>query len=401
MPIKQKIKKLFQRKIKHLKLNKRICPVCGSVKRTKILNIDNWKKIDSKGNIYLIDKRYCLCRSCDLVYTNPTVNPKVFDKLYENSIVGSFTNQKNKKNKKKTFTFDKISKKFLKKNINILEVGCGSGILLKHLHQKYRFSKKYLNGLEPSKEIFKTLKSNKFFKVQNIFLNDLSDKKKYDFIIMDNVFEHFEYPRKSLIKISKILSSDGLIYISIPNSEKIKNLNNDPFNHTCKYNLDNIKILLNNYNFKIMKFNKDLSQINLIAKKNSNKLLKFKNNKIFIKNLKIKISKIKIDIENLKNKIKKIRKLIIPQNKKLVIFGAGNYSLWILDLLKLNKYIKYGVDNNSIYQNKTRNNIRILSPNKLLDQDYNYILVLSAAFKKDITKQILKMKIEKSKILTF
>ena len=51
MPIKQKIKKLFQRKIKHLKLNKRICPVCGSVKRTKILNIDNWKKIDSKGNI--------------------------------------------------------------------------------------------------------------------------------------------------------------------------------------------------------------------------------------------------------------------------------------------------------------------------------------------------------------
>ena len=41
----------------------------------------------------------------------------------------------------KTFTFDKISKKFLKKNINILEIGCGSGILLKHLHQKYRFRK--------------------------------------------------------------------------------------------------------------------------------------------------------------------------------------------------------------------------------------------------------------------
>ena len=57
MPIKQKIKKLFQRKIKHLKLNKRICPVCGSVKRTKILNIDNWKKIDSKGNIYAVDDR--------------------------------------------------------------------------------------------------------------------------------------------------------------------------------------------------------------------------------------------------------------------------------------------------------------------------------------------------------
>ena len=74
-----------------------------------------------------------------------------------------------------------------------------------------------MNGLEPSKEIFKTLQSNKFFKVQNIFLNNL-DNKKYDFIIMDNVFEHFEYPKNSLVKISQILSNDGLIYISIPDS---------------------------------------------------------------------------------------------------------------------------------------------------------------------------------------
>ena len=66
----------IKHKIRHLKLKKRICPVCGSIKRTKILDIDNWKKIDSKGNIYLIDKRYCFCRSCNLVYTNPTVNPK-------------------------------------------------------------------------------------------------------------------------------------------------------------------------------------------------------------------------------------------------------------------------------------------------------------------------------------
>ena len=100
-------------------------------------------------------------------------------------------------------------------------------------------------------------------------------------------------------------------------------------------------------------------------------------------------------------KIKKIRKLIISKNKKLVIFGVGNYSLWILDLLRLTKYIKYGVDNNSIYHNKIRNNITIHHPNKLADKEYDYILILSAAFKADITNQILNMKIEKNKILTF
>ena len=169
---------------------------------------------------------------------------------------------------------------------------------------------------------------------------------------MDNVFEHFEYPKKSLIKIYKVLSSDGLVYISIPNSEKIKNLNNDPFNHTCNYNLDNIKILLNNHNFKIIKFNKDLNQINLIAKKNSNPLLKFRNNKNFVKNLKAKIKIIKFRIKNLNDKIKKIRKLIISRNKKLVILEQEIILSGFLDLLKLNRHINYGVDNNSIYQKK-------------------------------------------------
>ena len=91
--------------MKHLNLKKRLCPVCGSIKKINILNIDKWKKIDSKSNIYLIDKRYCLCKTDGLFYTNPTVNPKIFDKLCENSITGSLANQKNVRNKNKILTF--------------------------------------------------------------------------------------------------------------------------------------------------------------------------------------------------------------------------------------------------------------------------------------------------------
>ena len=401
MSIKYNLKKTSKPLVRHLQLKKRACPVCSSKKKLNILNINNWKKMDNKGKVYAINKKYCICKKCDLVYTNPTVDPKIFDKLYENSIVGSFFNSKNSKNSNKIKFFDNLIKKYISKKYKVLEVGCGSGVLLKHLSTKYKFKKKNLLGIEPSKEIFKKLIKNKFFKIKNIFLDSLKQKKNYDFIVMDNVFEHFEFPRKSLKKISNILNDKGLIYISIPNTEKIKGVQDDPFNHTCNYNSNNIRTLLNNNNFKIIKLSKDTNLINLIAKKSNNQLKIFKPNKKFFHNLRFKLKKINNKLKLLYKRADKIKLQIYKNNKKIVVFGAGNYSLWILSILKIEKFIKYGVDNNLIYENTIRNNITIYNPSKLKNIDYDKILVLSGVFKKDILNQLLQMKIKRNKIILF
>ena len=401
MRLKNIFKQSYKNSNKRLKLKKRSCPVCNSNKKTKILNIYNWKKMDSNGKIFTIDKKYCLCSNCNLVYTNPTVDPKIFDKLYTNSVVGSFFNHKNSKNILKLDKFDQLVGKYLDKNKKVLEIGCGSGVLLKHLNKKYKIKNLNLLGLEPSKEIFKTFKSNKNFKIVNKFLDKFVTKKKFDLIIMDNVFEHFEYPKESLKKIFHLLSKSGIIYIAIPDTENIKTIQNDPFNHTCNYNYNNINILLNNSKFKILNKKQSFQQINLVAKKSLNSYKKFKVEKKFKKKLNLKINSIKLSLEKKYKKMKKIRKKIISENKKIVFFGAGNYALWILDLLKINDCIKYGVDNNSIYQNKIRNNFKIFHPKKLIENDYDCILILSGAYKKDIKNQILKIKINKNKILSF
>jgi len=401
MRLKNIFKQSYKNSNKRLKLKKRSCPVCNSNKKTKILNIYNWKKMDSNGKIFTIDKKYCLCSNCNLVYTNPTVDPKIFDKLYTNSVVGSFFNHKNSKNILKLDKFDQLVGKYLDKNKKVLEIGCGSGVLLKHLNKKYKIKNLNLLGLEPSKEIFKTFKSNKNFKIVNKFLDKFVTKKKFDLIIMDNVFEHFEYPKESLKKIFHLLSKSGIIYIAIPDTENIKTIQNDPFNHTCNYNYNNINILLNNSKFKILNKKQSFQQINLVAKKSLNSYKKFKVEKKFKKKLNLKINSIKLSLEKIYKKMKKIRKKIISENKKIVFFGAGNYALWILDLLKINDCIKYGVDNNSIYQNKIRNNFKIFHPKKLIENDYDCILILSGAYKKDIKNQILKMKINRNKILSF
>ncbi len=401
MPLKNILKQSSKNSNIRLKLKKRNCPVCNSNKKTKILNIYNWKKMDSNGNIFTIDKKYCLCSNCNLVYTNPTVDPKIFDKLYTNSIVGSFFNHKNSKNIIKLDKFDQLVGKYLDKTKKVLEIGCGSGVLLKHLNKKYKIKNLNLLGLEPSNEIFKTFKSNKNFKIINKFLDKFITKKKFDLIIMDNVFEHFEYPKKSLKKIFQLLNKSGIIYIAIPDTENIKTIQDDPFNHTCNYNYNNINILLNNSKFKILNKKQSFQQINLVAKKSLTSYKKFKVEKKFKKKLHFKINLIKLSLEKIYKKIEKIRKQIISENKKIVFFGAGNYALWILDLLKINNYIKYGVDNNFIYQNKIRNNFKILHPKKLIDNDYDCILILSGTYKKDIKNQMLKMKINRNKILSF
>jgi SAM-dependent methyltransferase len=382
----------------HLKLYFRNCPICNSSKKRRILKVQNWKKINSNNQIYAFDKKYCICLNCNLIYTSPTVKPHIFDKLYENSIVGSFFQGNNNKNNIKIKVFKKIAINFLKKDDNILEIGSGNGVLLKFLSKKYK--KKNLLGIEPSKKIYDFFKKNKYFKIRNIFLNKLSDKKKFNFIIMDNVFEHFEYPSKCLKKISKILQTNGLIYIAIPNSKKLNIIQNDPFNHTCNYNINNIKILLNNNNFKILKHYQNYNQIYLVAKKQKNRLLRFKNDSKFLHIILSKIKLIKARLREVKLKIKKIKIDIISNKKKIVIFGSGNYALWILDLFKIDQSILYGVDNNVLYHNRVRNNIKIYHPRKLLLNNYDYILILSGMFKSEIINQIKKMNIDEKKILT-
>ena len=77
-------------------------------------------------------------------------------------------------------------------------------------------------NIEPSKKLFEKLRNNKFFHIENKFVDKIRLNKKYDLIIMDNVLEHIEEPNKVLKKIKLILNENGIIYIAVPNILKYK-----------------------------------------------------------------------------------------------------------------------------------------------------------------------------------
>ena len=104
------------------------------------------------------------------------------------------------------------------KNKKVLEVGSGSGRILKNL---LKYNPKTLTGLEPSKAIKiakKNLKNNKI-KFLNIKAEDLNANEKYDFIFSLGVIHHIENKNVSLKKIFQCLSKKGKFVIWVYGKE--------------------------------------------------------------------------------------------------------------------------------------------------------------------------------------
>ena len=387
-----------------LKLYNRNCPSCRSADHKLFYSNKNFEKIDATGKKYLVDKFYVTCKKCNLVYTNPTVRPSVFDKIYENSIVGSFNSIKNSKpNLKKFKYFTDLVDKSIIKNKKILDIGCGQAELLKNISKKYKISKKKIFAIEPSKKIYNYLKKNTSINVKNTFLDRLNDKIKYDFLILDNVFEHFEHPHKSLKKMQTILSKNGYVYVSVPNVLKPDFEYEDPLNHTCNYYKNNIINLFANNNFKVIRLITTDTLINFIAVKQEGTISKINLSKDAKK---FTLLRKKI-LKNKKKKQKKNTIIIKKGNQikqrglKIIIFGSGNYSLELLTKMNIDKNILGYIDSNRLYHGLVRNGHKVYGIQQLKNLNFDKIIVASNKYKMEIYSLLIRKKINKEKIVLF
>jgi trans-aconitate 2-methyltransferase len=115
-----------------------------------------------------------------------------------------------------------------KKNVNILEIGCGIGVL-SYMLQK-ALSKINLYSIDASSKSIETAKKiNKQFNTQffNINANMISEKfanNFFDLIILYDVMEHIEKEKHYdfFSQLKTLLADDGRIFINIPNPEYLE-----------------------------------------------------------------------------------------------------------------------------------------------------------------------------------
>lgn len=109
----------------------------------------------------------------------------------------------------------------LENDSTVLEVGCGSGILLSMLASE--FKNLDFEGLEPFGDGFSSLATlNKIVKNTGVDIlgesyESFSTNKRFDLIFCVNVFEHLKDWRQFLCWASELLSKNGKLVVLCPN----------------------------------------------------------------------------------------------------------------------------------------------------------------------------------------
>ena len=165
---------------------------------------------------------------------------------YEGWELGFFDSSKNFRK----YQFDLI-KKFI--SGNVAEIGPGNGI----------FSEYYLDYcdkldlFEPDKNLYSKL-NDKLTSLKKITV--INDKlnittNTYDVILYLDVLEHIEDDEKEIYKAHKALKKGGYLVINVPAFQFLYSDFDKDVGHIKRYTKKDIRSLVSNYNFEIIKLN--------------------------------------------------------------------------------------------------------------------------------------------------
>ena len=163
------------------------------------------------------------CNSCDFIYHSKILRD-IYRELppYTDDTIEVKTKKRFFQIQSQNFIINKylllLAKSLLKslsknKIVNFLDFGCGWGDTIK-IAASLKFNS---FGTEINEDKIKYLKEN------NInLLNMQKNKKLFDIILCNQVFEHLERPQEIAKLISKTLKKDGIFVIAVPNGSLIK-----------------------------------------------------------------------------------------------------------------------------------------------------------------------------------
>ena len=250
------------------------CEICDS---------DDLQLISNKGRDYL-ETNTSICKQCGFVFLSPRMAhsdyiefySKTYDKLYRTNNFGEEYNEE--KIAANPYGFEPVYqriKPYVQQNneLRILGIGSGDGNNLKYLGNRLNTSQ--LFAIEPSEEGQKHIKTRGITLVSNDIMNKWVEKleHKMDVIVLRHVFEHLPNLNKSLMKIHEALSSNGLVYMAVPNSYDVGNMSllRDFFRivHLSYFSMSSLRNILIKNKFEIIElkeFKGANSELYVIAK---------------------------------------------------------------------------------------------------------------------------------------
>jgi len=352
------------------------CRVCGhNFFEEALLKYENMPKaaqflpdVQSLKDDQGVNLEVCQCSGCGLVQLSNAPVP-----YYREVIRASAVSEEMKGFRKNQFR--DFVKKYLLQRKKIIEIGCGMGEFLS-IMQKFS-AESY--GLEYSQEsIARCVKSG--LKVFPGFVENAAYKinnSPFDAFFILNFLEHLPDPNETLRGIYNNLTDDGIGLIEVPNFDMI--LNKKLFSefigdHLFYFTGETLNSTLSFNGFEVIECKVEWYDYIISA--------------VVKKKKRTDLSDFHKYQAKLKNEIDKYLSLF--KDKKVAIWGASHQALAIISLLNLSGRIEYVIDSAVFKQGKftPATHIPIVSPDKLLSNKVDAIIVMAAGYSDEVAKII-------------
>lgn len=379
----------------------RCCPVCfndeGEVLHNQSFSLP-------KEHPLPISYDVVTCSKCGFVFADSSGHQNDYDLFYKDFSKYEYSNMEGEgffnDDKKLERTADDISLFLHDKSAKILDVGCAEGNLLLKLKDREYIN---LNGIDPSPSCVSYIK-NKYQINANIGelsnLTSIFKGEKFDCVILSHVIEHVYDLKIAIQNIYPLLNDQGVLYLEVPDASRYLDYYIVPFhyfdvehiNHFDEHSLTNLTSMNNFERIFIDKKEIRVSEQNFYPSiygffRKSDK----KNSLKICPNFECK--------DQIKGYIKKSKKsncfpeiaCLVDSNEEIVVWGAGSYTTQLLKNTYLSKCnIIAFIDSDPNKQGSKLKNIKIYPPT-ILKKCSKLIIISSAIYSDDITKQIKKM----------
>lgn len=383
-------------------LNRR-CPICkhnyGKSMKKINMNLPDFINLPKSYNVVI-------CEQCGFSFADNNASLNDYEQYYTDC--NNYSQQRTlikdeTKNDYSNMRLRLMERYIQNKKDSILDIGCGSGLLLEYMRNE---GYENLLGLDPSQESIEILKSKGInYKQGSIFCGEYTELyKRFDIIMCTGVLEHLLDLHMVIRNIDTYLRERGKIFVIVPAVEgfeeyihKIPNyFNHEHINYFSRNSLDNLflahkykRISRDKESFFYTQLNSNIPEKSLCA--------------VYEKSVKTEELRYDKTSENsIRNYFRQAKKMerkelqycqnLVSKGDSFIVWGTGAYAMKLVgEVTGLEDKIMFFVDNNSDRIEREFLGKVIKSPEELYHNQEEIILIASMKYSDDIVKQIKDM----------